>query len=44
MAAEPPRESPDCPLAYFGSQVENCLSFARRRKDEGAKIVGIMCE
>ena len=32
------------PLDYFQEQVSHCLEYARRRKREGAKIVGILCE
>lgn len=34
----------DCPLTWFKDMIPHCLEYAKARKAEGKKIVGIMCE
>jgi benzoyl-CoA reductase/2-hydroxyglutaryl-CoA dehydratase subunit BcrC/BadD/HgdB len=34
----------DCPVTWFRDMVPHCLDYARKQKQNGAKIVGIMCE
>ena len=38
-----PQDS-DCPITWFGSMIDHCLKYARKQKENGKRIVGIMCE
>ncbi len=43
-AGGPSAEAKECPLAWFGNMIKNCLEYARAARADGRRIVGILCE
>lgn len=42
--AIPAVDASECPRAWFGQMIQNCLQYATAAKQAGQPIVGIMCE